>query len=222
MTFHSPCCTLLGWGDSPIYAGLSISTGTWVQIASTYIMAGHSATQLQSLCSESRDKIPGAHCPASLAEPMSYSFSEKTSLRYKVKADQERHLMPTSDLHLHAQMHTITWTCTYIPHTYIHTKRKRKRNYKKVKLVIPCWCFVSLWENYSGERDYLRQLQRTAVHPGDRMVEIHGGSDVCQSLFTWQEAKNESTKAEPKPGITLKKSHLGITSASGASNSFPK
>lgn len=55
----------------------------------------------------------------------------------------------------------------------------------KVKLLIPvgalCHC-----ERTTLERDYLRQLQRTAVHPGDGVAEIHGGSNVCQRLFTWQ------------------------------------
>lgn len=30
----------------------------------------------------------------------------------------------------------------------------------------------------------LGHLQRTAVHPGDQVVEIHGESTVCERLFT--------------------------------------
>ena len=65
---------------------------------------------------------------------------------------------------------------------HAHTKKK---NYKKVKLVIPHWCFESR-EKYSGEEDHLGQFQRTAAHHGgDQVFEIHSGSNVCQWLFTW-------------------------------------
>lgn len=80
-------------------------------------------------------RIPGAQCPASVAELINFQFCEGLCLKKIKSGEQRKHPLFISGISTHALVHVDTYAHTYknwhIRCTHIHTRKERKYSTKR-------------------------------------------------------------------------------------------